>query len=69
MEIVTVSGKWQKRIVQIMHEAGGACTIRQLRIRCGMLKDKHGTLLGGVLQRMVEIDILTRQSRGLYNLK
>ncbi len=68
MTFVIVSGKWQKRIVITLQEAGGGCTVRQLRIRCGMLQDKYGTLMRMCLARLTEKHIIQRTGRGIYTL-
>ena len=71
MQIVTVSGKWQRRIVHTIAEADSPCTIKQLRIRCGMVSshDPHGTIMRNILARLVARDVLVRCGHGLYALK
>ena len=66
--LVALSGKWQARIFQTLLDAGYACTIRQIRIRCGVLADPYGTLMRNTLARMVKAGLLTVERRGLYCL-
>ena len=68
LHFITVSGKWQRRLVITLSEAGGACTVRQLRIRCGMHQDKYGTLMRMCIYRLVEKGMVSRVRYGLYKL-
>lgn len=68
MIVVGISGKWQRRIVQTLIDAGGACTTRQLRIRCGMLQDKYGTLMRSSLAGLLAKGVLISVGRGLWTI-
>ena len=66
-----VSGKWQKRVIQTLHEAGGSCTLREIRIRCGMPPAPHdpsGSKMRNVLALLVKRGICSRPSWGVYRL-
>jgi hypothetical protein len=62
------SGKWQQRIAITLLEAGGPLSIRQLRMRCGMLDDESGSKMRMALRTMVKRKLLRCLARGLYVL-
>ena len=63
---ITGSGKWQRRIMWTLHEACAALTIRQIRIRCGMLGDVHKSCLRTTLSMMVKRGMICRAAYGHY---
>ena len=61
-------GKWQHRVFRTLHEANGALTIREISIRCGILReqDVDGNNLRMVLVTLARQGFVHRVSRGLY---
>ncbi len=63
-----IKGKWQMRIIILLREAHYPLTTRQLRIRCGMLHDKSGSLMRNTLRNMVQLGMLDSVKPGLFKL-
>ena len=59
------SGKWQRRILRTLHEAGEGLTIRQLHIRCAYTEGKS---LRRNLAAMAQKGECHRVSQGVYTL-
>ena len=65
----TLGGKWQRRLLQTLHEAGGPLTYRQLRIRCGMPGPSSGKSSNRVrmaCRLLVRRELITRVWPGVY---
>ncbi len=67
---IFVSGKWQKRIVRVLIEAGVPLTYRHIAIRCGMVRDPRGigALLRNTLRTLVLRQVVHRCEPGLFVL-
>jgi len=66
--IVMVRGKWQRRALQVIQEANGALTTRQVRIRCGLTrtKDRTGSSMRNALRGMLKSGLISQPCSGLW---
>jgi hypothetical protein len=65
-----MSGKWQRRILRTLGEAGHPLTTRSLRIRIGMTpaQDPTGSILRNALKRLRDLGHVKSPARGLHVL-
>lgn len=64
-------GKWQRRIIETLREAGRPLTTRQLRIRCGMMPsmDTTGSAMRNALCTIVDARYIARIRNGLFTIR
>lgn len=65
-----VRGRWQKRVLQTLLDAGGPLAFRQLRIRCGVVRPDSIQRVSFNLTcvRLVRLGYIRRVKRGVYTL-
>jgi hypothetical protein len=66
--MLAISGKWQRRIILTLTEAGEPLSLRQLWIRCGVLGDKYGSSVRRSVAYLVKVGLVCRVARGRYAL-
>lgn len=63
-----LGGKYQRRVLQTLHEANGPLTTRQLRIRCGLYTDVKASSMRMACMLLVRRQLITRLWPGVYIL-